>query len=190
MISHDRFLKEVPPASIFEDRRQHGRCSIELPVLFEAVDGPAAQMGTGTVVNISSTGIAFKTTDTIPCGCYVNVAVSWPYPVAAPTTLMAYGRVVRKSGEMMAIRVLRRKFQRQTSDTWQMREAVPEAFQTVPANRFAVHCQNPAHPEPTGTLPGPHCSKMQVFVVPRDEPDPVGPPESMPVSRTMHDRYC
>src|SRR6266496_5889182 len=108
MISCDQSFKEVEPAAILGDRRANGRCSIELPMQFQVVSG--GPVGTGTVLNMSSTGIAFHTADAIPFDCFVDVSIGWPCPGAARTTFLAYGRVVRKSGELIAMHVLRHQF--------------------------------------------------------------------------------
>jgi hypothetical protein len=119
MISCGESFKEIEPATIFGERRAHVRCSIELPIVFRvAGNGPVGQAGTGTVLNMSSSGIAFNTGDTIPCGCFVEFSIPWPYP-GVQRTFVAYGRVVRKSGKLIAIHVLRHRLaQEDSSDAY------------------------------------------------------------------------
>lgn len=104
-----QLFKELEPSEIFGDRRANGRCSIDLPIQFEVVGGPAGQTGTGTVLNLSSTGMAFYTVEPIPSDCFLDVAIAWPCPGATDLTFTAYGRVVRNTGEVVAVHVLRHR---------------------------------------------------------------------------------
>ena len=113
MISYDQYLNEVPPAAIFDDRRAKPRSSIRLPMNFGVVSsGCVGQLGTGLVLNMSSTGIAFYTSARVQCGCYVNVWMPW----LSDINLKAYGRIVRNSQEVTVVRVLRYEFYRQVSN--------------------------------------------------------------------------
>src|SRR5438309_5860294 len=111
-------LQEVPPATIFGDRRAQPRCSIRLPLEFTVVgEGDVRQQGTGVVLDISSTGIAFRSYDGIECGRFVNISIPWLAGCAdSIIALKAYGRGVRKSEEVTAIQVLRYEFSRQESN--------------------------------------------------------------------------
>jgi len=113
MISADQSFTEVPPSTIFADRRTQPRCSIQLPIEFRVVGGEF--VGQGVVLNMCSTGIAFHSKDAVQCGCFVDVKIPWfsNGEFGCATTLIAYGRVVWKNQELSAIQVLRRKFHRQ-----------------------------------------------------------------------------
>jgi hypothetical protein len=72
------------------------------------------QIGTGVVLNMSSTGIAFNTRDEVECGSFVNVWIAWlSDPSDCVTTLQAYGRIVRNSQAVTAIQVWRYEYSRQ-----------------------------------------------------------------------------
>ena len=72
---------------------------------------------TGVVLDISSTGIAFRTCDEIECGRFVNISIPWlSGSTESITTLKAYGSVVRASEGVTAIQVLRYEFSRQESN--------------------------------------------------------------------------
>ena len=78
--------------------------------------GNVGQLGTGVVLDMSSTGIAFRTCDQIECGRFVNISIPWlSDSTDSITTLNAYGRVVRSSAGVTAIQVLRYEFSRQES---------------------------------------------------------------------------
>src|SRR5690349_5297803 len=116
MVIHDLSLKEVPPDMIFDDRWAQPRCSIRLPMEFMVVGNKLSvgQIGTGFVLNMSSTGIAFHTRDEVECGSFVNVWIPWfSDPSDCVTTLQAYGRVVRNSQEVTAIHVWRYEFSKE-----------------------------------------------------------------------------
>ena len=82
-----------------------------VPVRFAVVG--VDQIGTGTIANISSTGIAFRTASAIPVDCFIRVYISLAYSSCG--TLMAYGRVVR-DGEIVAVSVLRYRFERRVPE--------------------------------------------------------------------------
>src|SRR5690348_3634968 len=104
MTSHYLSLQEVPPATIFGDRRAQPRCSIRLPMEFTVVGkGYVGQLGIGVLLDISSTGIAFRTSDEVECGRFVNISIPWLSGTDSITTLKAYGRVVRHSEQTTAI---------------------------------------------------------------------------------------
>jgi hypothetical protein len=78
--------------------------------------GYIGQLATGVVLDMSSTGIAFRTCDPIECGRFVNLSIPWRSGCTdSITTLKAYGRVVRNS-EVTAIQVLRYEFSRQATN--------------------------------------------------------------------------
>ena len=82
------------------DERAKRRFEIEQEVKYRVVYGevPLAE-GTGRTVNISSTGVCFRTEDgTSPSnGMPVELAINWPVLLdnACPLKLMVYGRIVR-----------------------------------------------------------------------------------------------
>jgi PilZ domain len=105
---HQSF-KETEPALIFGDRRADRRISIEVPVTFEVVE--TGDIGQGVGVNISSTGLSFRTPELLAPGCLVNVRMSWRI-LGRETTLAAYGQVVRSKQGAVGMQVLRHEFRR------------------------------------------------------------------------------
>ena len=110
-VSNNQFFCDFEPGLICGDRRTNRRYDIELPVRFAVVG--VDQIGTGTMANISSTGIAFRTASAIPVDCFIRVYISLAYSSCG--TLMAYGRVVR-DGEIVAVSVLRYRFERRVPE--------------------------------------------------------------------------
>jgi hypothetical protein len=62
---------------------------------------------------MSSSGIAFQTSEQLSPGNFIEILIPWLTTASATTALSAYGRVVRQSHEMTAVHVLRHAFHRQ-----------------------------------------------------------------------------
>ena len=101
-------FKEAQPETILGDRRGNGRYSIPLPMQFELRG--SARRSSGTVLDISSSGIAFHSTEIIPLFGLVDVWIPWPAGGTERTTLSIGGQVVRQNGPMSAIQIADRRF--------------------------------------------------------------------------------
>jgi hypothetical protein len=100
MPSH--FSSHVQP-----ERRAHLRYPVKLAVRYQIKSGKAHTIsGRGTSVNISSTGMLFRSAKRLEGGDRVLAAVDWP-PKAdgKPMTLLFHGHVVWMKGSQVAITV-------------------------------------------------------------------------------------
>src|SRR3954469_2634976 len=103
-----RRFKEAQPETISGDRRGRGRYLIRLPMQF-GLKG-SAQRSFGTVLDISSSGIAFHSTEKIPLFGLVEIWIPWAAAETENTTLRVGGQVVRQNGHMSAIQIADRRF--------------------------------------------------------------------------------
>jgi hypothetical protein len=84
------------------------------------------QNGIGTTVNMSSSGVAFRTGKTIGLQDFIKLSISGSFLDNAPTAFIAYGGVVRTSEELAAIHVLRRRFIRGGAGSSQIGDQQPK----------------------------------------------------------------
>ena len=66
--------------------------------------------GTGTSLNMSSSGILFTADQALPVGSRIEVAISWPTPADATLRLVALGRIVRSDERTAAMKITRHEF--------------------------------------------------------------------------------
>ena len=98
------------------DRRESTRFPIQRAISFTALTNrPRFVSGSGTTLNMSSSGILFTTENDLPAGLLVQVAVSWPVHLGdgCPLKLVAEGVVVRSEGGKAAVRLRRYEFRTQ-----------------------------------------------------------------------------
>src|SRR6476646_7496367 len=103
-----RRFKEAQPETISGDRRGNGRYSIRLPMQF-GLKG-SSQRSSGTVLDISSSGIAFHSAEIIPLFGLVDIWIPWAAAATESTTLRVDGQVVRQNGHMSVIQIADRRF--------------------------------------------------------------------------------
>src|SRR5829696_2282654 len=104
-------FQELIPASIFGERRSQPRCSIKLALVYEIADSDG-RTGIGQTTDMSSSGLAFETTDPLQVGDFLEVSIPWPTIRAGGcnTTFCAYGRVVRYDEGSVAVELVRKAF--------------------------------------------------------------------------------
>ena len=98
------------------ERRVKRRFRIEQAMKYKLLYGSrAAQAGTGTTVNISSSGLWFKADAVLGTGLPVEISMSWPARLndVCPMKLMIYGCVVRSDQEGSALAIERYEFRTQ-----------------------------------------------------------------------------
>jgi hypothetical protein len=68
--------------------------------------------GSGTTLNIGSSGILFTTEEKLPLGRTVELSVNWPARLGGtcPLKFVAIGRVVRSEDHRAAVRIDRYEF--------------------------------------------------------------------------------
>lgn len=97
------------------DRRSQRRYPIELELEYTILKGEKiVGTGAGKTGNISSGGVLFHTSDGVPNGPNVELAVRWPAVLGnAPfLELFISGRLVRNSAQGVAMRMTRYHFQK------------------------------------------------------------------------------
>lgn len=100
------------------DRRIKRRFSIEQGLRYRLLYGSrVAESGTGRTVNISSSGVWFKTEAILGTGLPVELSMSWPARLndVCPMKLMIYGCVVRSDQEGAALAIERYEFRTQST---------------------------------------------------------------------------
>lgn len=90
-----------------EERRAHVRYPVKLPLRYVSrADKLVSVSGEGTTVNISSTGMLFRSSIRLDRPDKVIAAVEWPRtPADKPVILLLQGRVVWMQGPQIAITV-------------------------------------------------------------------------------------
>jgi len=100
------------------DRRIKRRFSIEQGLRYRLLYGSrVAECGTGRTVNISSSGVWFKTEGALSTGLPVELSMSWPARLndVCPMKLMIYGCVVRSDHDGAALAIERYEFRTQST---------------------------------------------------------------------------
>ena len=74
--------------------------------------------GIGTVLNMSTKGIAFTSDATFHAGMSVTLSISWPVLLDGQTRIMLVvdGKVVRREGHVTAVQIVRHAFHTKKSD--------------------------------------------------------------------------
>jgi hypothetical protein len=109
-------IKEEVVTELSENRRSKQRFAIDLPLTYKFVKNYlVTSTGTGQTLDISSSGIAFTTNETINIGTHLELSISWPVGLNANCRLklVIEGRVVRSDGGSAALRMDRHEFRTQ-----------------------------------------------------------------------------
>src|SRR5579864_7387479 len=84
--------------AISGNRRGTQRYRVQLPLKYTVLqNGHASWIGTGTTIDISSSGMSFLPGENLEQGTFVQVVVDWPLAESSerPMELVVMGRVVR-----------------------------------------------------------------------------------------------
>ena len=109
----DAFPLGNPFALRSGDRRLTSRFPLQQEVRYRLVQSKAmAAKGVGQTVDISSGGVLFTTSDRLPTGRMVEIAMNWPARLNGTCALqfVARGRVIRSDGKTAVIRIQRYEF--------------------------------------------------------------------------------
>src|ERR671930_1490391 len=94
------------------DRRASDRFPIERELKYKVLNKSGMEAGSGTTVNISSTGVLFAAQSPLMPGRRIEVSISWPAQLDGKCNLklVARGRVVRCKGAQVAIEIEKYEF--------------------------------------------------------------------------------
>ena len=100
------------------ERRGKQRFVLTLTVHFRvSVKGFKSRWGTGTVYDMSSGGLSFRSRRQLPMGGHLELIIDWPATHSRrqfPIHLHATGFVVRHSGTKTAVRITSHRFRIET----------------------------------------------------------------------------
>jgi hypothetical protein len=109
VLKHASTPLEIP----LPDQRLHRRYAISLDLQYKLRNpGQVAMFGTGRIFNISSGGIFFQTSGSLPTRGDIELLIQWPFFLdgRCPLKLVVQGRIVRSDANGIAVRVLRHEF--------------------------------------------------------------------------------
>ncbi|MFB3828626.1 MAG: PilZ domain-containing protein [Bryobacteraceae bacterium] len=95
------------------DRRKHRRYGLTLELRYKSLKGRRViEMGYGTTCDLSVGGLAFFSDQALPQGAAVEIWMDWPVLLhdQHPLQLVVFGRVVRSTSAITAIRMTRHEF--------------------------------------------------------------------------------
>lgn len=95
------------------ERRVNSRFPVQQEIRYRLLQGrPLAKGGAGKTLDISSGGILFTTTEPLPTGRMVEIAMHWPARLhgTCPLQFVATGRVIRSDASTAAVRIQRYEF--------------------------------------------------------------------------------
>ena len=89
------------------ERRARRRFGLALTVHFRLTrKGSTSRWGSGTINDVSSSGVSFQCRGPLPVGCHLELTLSWPAPRGQDSLrLRATGFVVRSSATKTAMRI-------------------------------------------------------------------------------------
>ena len=104
--------------AIAGERRHGRRYDIELEVRWKLIrQRKVMEAGVGQTVDLSSSGILFEASRTLPAGLNVELSISWPVLLhnVAPLQLVVRGRIMRSDGRRVALRMTQHEFRTMAS---------------------------------------------------------------------------
>ena len=101
-----------PPVPRSSERRLASRFPLQQELRYRLLHARRACAGTGETLDISSKGILFTTTERLPPGAMIEIAMHWPARLNGNCLLqfVATGRVVRSNSNSAAVRIQRYEF--------------------------------------------------------------------------------
>jgi hypothetical protein len=95
-----------------EERRSKQRFRLSLPMKFVSGSGRSLVEGAGTVVDVSSAGLAFRSNYPLALHTRVRAAVSWPALLNSECLLqlVVEGLVIRVDGTLTVMRIQQHEF--------------------------------------------------------------------------------
>jgi len=105
------------------DRRASNRFPVQQEVRYRLLQTHAwVKGGVGRTLDISSSGVRFTTSDRLPAGRMVEIAMHWPARLngTCPLQFVATGKVVRSDATSAAVRIQRYEFRTRSEPTLRM----------------------------------------------------------------------
>lgn len=118
--------KEVE--TIAGDRRSDRRYALHLELRWKLIRRRRIlETGIGRTLDLSSGGILIETDRTLPVGLNLELSVAWPVMLhnVAPMQLVISGRIVRCSGQRVAIRMVQHEFRTAGTNSDQRKGTAP-----------------------------------------------------------------
>jgi hypothetical protein len=108
-------FKEKIVLKVAGERRSKQRYALELTVEYRVLGRYSSITGSGTLINISSGGVAFTNTAQLKLHTNLELSISWPILLngKCPLRLIMIGHVVRSSRGFTAIQARRHEFRTQ-----------------------------------------------------------------------------
>ena len=95
------------------DQRAHRRYPIALDIEYKLIHkGRVQRQGLGKTLDVSSGGVCFECSDTVPADSHIELVMMWPFLLegVCPLSLVMQGRVVRIDGRRVAIQAKHHEF--------------------------------------------------------------------------------
>lgn len=106
-------IEEPQAVTRTRDRRTGRRYEVSLKLRWKVSRRKRLlEAGTGITVDLSSSGVLFEADRTLPIDGFVELSISWPVLLnnSLPMLLIVSGRIVRLSGNRVAIQILQHEF--------------------------------------------------------------------------------
>ena len=103
------------------ERRGKQRFVLDLTVHFRlSLKGFTSRWGTGTIHDMSSSGVSFRSRRQLPVGGHLELVIDWPAVRGdqRPITLHATGFVVRSNGSKIAVQIPSHRFRIETEPSY------------------------------------------------------------------------
>ena len=103
------------------ERRGTNRFPVQQDVRYRVIQSRTDKIsGSGTTLNMGSSGILFTTDERLALGRMVEVSVNWPARLdgVCPLQFVATGRVVRSETNKAAVRIERYEFRTRSMQTF------------------------------------------------------------------------
>jgi len=105
--------ENMPVELICGNRRANRRYDIPLELRWKLIRrGKVLEVGTGTTIDLSSSGIMFRAEKSLPAGEKIELSIVWPAHLEGfpPIQLAVSGILVRSAGNRNAIRMITHEF--------------------------------------------------------------------------------
>ena len=106
------------------ERRRNRRFHLRLPIHYRvSLKGEPPRSGSGMTLEMSTTGLSFRSRRALPVGAHVELVVDWPakFRDAYPIDLQITGFVVRSENGRTAVRMTSHKFRVESAPAQEIR---------------------------------------------------------------------